>query len=118
MRLVWTWPVPGVSGLIPRTAIRRPFYLLQKHVGQSKATAVGKYKVMLQWMAIIFSIPYHQGWVDPGEWAYGQEWALNALLILSILLAFGSVFSRFRWARERKEVFEIIQALDRSAEHE
>lgn len=106
--------VPELLG----TAIRRPFYMFQKHVGQGKATAVGKYKVMIQWMVIIFSIPFHKGWIEPGHWAYHQEWALDALLILSIFLAFASVLSRFRWAREQKEVREVIQALDKSAEHE
>ena len=112
--LVGLLVIPEVVG----TVIRRPFYYLQRFIQDSKATAVGKYKVMLQWVTIILCIPYQKHWIDLGHWAFGLDWVLNWFLGLTILLAFASVVSRFKWARRQREVRKVMKTLEKSTEHE
>ena len=111
--LVGILVIPELAG----TVIRRPFYYFQRLTQDSKATAVGKYKVVFQWITIILCIPYQKHWIESGHWAFGMEWTLNWLLGLTILLAFASIASRFKWVRRQREVKEMIDTLEKSTEH-
>jgi len=112
--LVGILAIPELVG----TVIRRPFYYFQELTHSSKATAVGKYKVVIQWITIILCIPYQKHWVDLGHWAFGLEPGLNWFLGLVVLLAIASVLSRFKWARRQREVKEVLDSLEKSTKHE
>ena len=100
------------------TVIRRPFNLLQSHIGKTKATGVGKYKVMIQWLLVILCAPYHQHWIEQDHWAYGMESGLIWIQCLVDLLAIASVLSRFKGIRRHSEVIEVLDSLEKSTEHE
>lgn len=112
--LVGLLVIPELAG----TVIRRPFYYFQRFTQDSKATAVGKYKVVIQWITIILCIPYQKHWIDLGHWALGLEWTLNWFLGCTIVLAFASIASRFKWVRRQREVKEMIDTLEKSTEHD
>jgi phosphatidylglycerophosphate synthase len=103
--------IPEIVG----TIIRRPFYCLEHMTQTSKATAVGKYKVLIQWIMVILCALYDQQWVEPNHWA---KWNLNWLMGLVILLAVASVASRLKWVRHRREVKDFMDTLEKSTEHE
>ncbi len=113
-RLLCLLLVPELVG----TVLRRPFYYFQGLTHDSKATSVGKYKVVLQWMTIILCVPYQKHWIDTGHWAFGLEWVLNWFLGVTIALAFASVLSRFKWVRRQRVIKEVIESLEKSTKHE
>ncbi|MBI5421725.1 CDP-alcohol phosphatidyltransferase family protein [Candidatus Peregrinibacteria bacterium] len=112
--LVGILAIPELAG----TVTRRPFYYFQRFTQDSKATAVGKYKALAQWVAIILCIPFQKHWLSPGDSAFEAKWALNWILGLTILLAFASVASRFKWVRRQREVKEVLESLEKTTEHE
>jgi len=100
------------------TAIRRPFGYFEQFTQDSKATAIGKIKVVLLWITVILYMPFQKHWVDPSHWAFGLDWTLNWFLGFTILLAVASVASRFKLVRRQREVKEILEALRKSTDHE
>jgi phosphatidylglycerophosphate synthase len=87
------------------TLIRKPFIRfwpfshIKKHVRQSKASAVGKVKSLVQIFAIVFAAPYERGWVDPGIF---PDVVLSIALVLGIL----SVISRIKISRDVDRVVD------------
>jgi phosphatidylglycerophosphate synthase len=112
--LVWILVLPELIG----TLIRPPFNLLQSLVGKTKATGIGKYKVMAQWTTIILCVPVHQRWIDSAHWANGLDKALDWLMGLIVVLAIASVVSRFKWTRRQRELKDVLDSLEKSTEHE
>lgn len=78
---------------------RKPFSRMQKHMRQSKASAVGKIKSLVQVFCIIVAAPYQQGWVESGILP-------DVLLMLALILGVLSVISRVKISREVDQVVD------------
>jgi phosphatidylglycerophosphate synthase len=86
--------------------IRKPFSLMRKHIRQSKASAVGKIKSLVQVFCIIAAAPYQQGWVKTGILP-------DAMLSLAFVLGVLSVISRVKISREVDQVVDEAHAFFR-----
>lgn len=112
--IVGAMVIPEIVG----TLMRRPFTFLKKWIHSGRATAVGKWKVILQWTALVLCIPYQEQWIHERHWAAGLDWAPSAILALSLVFAVGSVFSRFKWVRKSREIDKMINTLEETTNHE
>ena len=86
------------------TLVRRPFRLWEDKFQDSKATAIGKYKVLFQWIAIILCIPYDQHWLIEGHWAIEASWLPDVFLTLAAVFSIFSCVSRLKWFHRHREL--------------
>jgi phosphatidylglycerophosphate synthase len=85
---------------------RKPFSLMRNYMRQSKASAVGKIKSLVQVFCIIVAAPYQQGWVEIGVLP-------DAMLSLAFVLGVLSVISRVKISREVDQVVDEAHAFFR-----
>lgn len=85
---------------------REPFSGMRKHMRQSKASAVGKIKSLMQVFCIIAAVPYQQGWIEPGILP-------DVMLALAFVLGVLSVISRVKISREVDHVVDEAHAFFR-----
>lgn len=111
--LLLAMAVPELLG----TLMRRPFFLLARFQKEPKATAIGKWKALLQWLAIILCAPFHQGWVADGWSDLNRGYLLNGLLAGCVLLSWMSVLSRLSVVRQ-STLGGTLAALDGSMGHD
>ncbi len=82
---------------------REPFSIMQKYIRQSKASAVGKIKSLMQVFCIIVAVPYQQDWIGLG---------ILPDIMLSLTFVFGilSVISRIKISREIDHIVDEAHA--------
>jgi phosphatidylglycerophosphate synthase len=106
--------VPELLG----TLIRRPFYLLSHHQKEPRATAVGKWKAVVQWVVMIICLLFYQGWFTDGISPARQWWICNGVLAFSIALAIMSVGSRLKLVRDSATFKDALTTIDSSLSHD
>lgn len=106
--LVGALALPEIVG----TLMRRPFYLWEGKTSGDRATSIGKYKAVFQWVIAILCGMYHQQWVAE------PLWLPDAFLAVTIGLAAASPLSRLTWLRQKKEVKKVLGVLDNSVRHD
>ncbi len=113
--LIPPWLVIGLC--IPEifgTLLRRPFHLFARYQSGPKATFIGKWKALFQWVTIMIAVPFHQGWVSHGWTLKEQQYLLGNLLTSCIILAGISSVTRLRYVRNT----DMLKKLDKSMSHE
>lgn len=106
--------VPELLG----TLMRRPFFLLSSYQHTPRATSVGKWKAIMQWMVIIVAIPFHEQWLSDAWSTREQYLIVNAFMTASIVLAWLSLLSRLRFVRTAAPLKHSLDELDDTFSHE
>ncbi|OGL66705.1 hypothetical protein A2856_02990 [Candidatus Uhrbacteria bacterium RIFCSPHIGHO2_01_FULL_63_20] len=117
--LVGLLAIPEILGTIARWPFDRwwPFSLLARHQKDTGATSFGKLKALLQWVAVIACVPFHQDWMSDAWSLKERSQFLNGLLILCIAFAVASVISRLRVFHDSPSA-EALKRLDRGFGHD
>lgn len=91
-----------------------PFSKLQPFVNEAKATPLGKFKIIFQFIALLAVMPAAAGWLNTHE-AKTSYYIVSSMLALAALIGMGSVISRLtlrEWlisSREGKRGYGLLR---------